>query len=240
MNCAFEDVVELDRCLAETGDDWAVALPATPSGASPTPTPSPSWRWTTSWRCATRSPRRSSGCGKRVEHAIERRVPDHFESLYELVSFTTVPYAEARQRAAAQRRFPANVAALGAAGRGAGVQHGPPRWCRDDRAASPPRRRLRRRGRRPPRPAPPPQLRRVPRPRRRPHRAAAPHRRPRRDAVHHPAPGHRAVAEAGAPRAAHGGRAGRRRRPRTGVQEPGPRRARHAGPDLVVGRPDHA
>ena len=26
MNCAFEDVVELDRCLEETGDDWSVAL----------------------------------------------------------------------------------------------------------------------------------------------------------------------------------------------------------------------
>ena len=54
--------------------------------------------------------------GKRVEHAIERLAPDRFESLYELVSFTTVPYAEARRRAAAQRRFPANLAALGAAG----------------------------------------------------------------------------------------------------------------------------
>ena len=53
--------------------------------------------------------------GKRVEHAIERWAPDHFESLYELVSFTTVPYAEARRRAAAQRRFPANVAAVAAA-----------------------------------------------------------------------------------------------------------------------------
>ena len=54
--------------------------------------------------------------GKRVEHAIERLAPDRFASLYELVSFTTVPYAEARQRAAAQRRFPANAVALGAAG----------------------------------------------------------------------------------------------------------------------------
>ena len=34
--------------------------------------------------------------GKRVEHAVERHAPDRFQSLYELVSFTTVPYAEAR------------------------------------------------------------------------------------------------------------------------------------------------
>jgi len=54
--------------------------------------------------------------GKRVEHAVERWAPERFESLYELVSFTTVPYAEARRRASEQRRFPANVTALGAAG----------------------------------------------------------------------------------------------------------------------------
>jgi kynurenine 3-monooxygenase len=53
---------------------------------------------------------------KRVEHAVERWAPERLESLYELVSFTTVPYAEARSRAAAQRRFPANVAALAVAG----------------------------------------------------------------------------------------------------------------------------
>ena len=44
--------------------------------------------------------------GKRVEHAIERWAPDHFESLYELVSFTTVPYAEARRRAARAATVP--------------------------------------------------------------------------------------------------------------------------------------
>ncbi len=43
-------------------------------------------------------------------------MPERFESLYELVSFSTVPYAEARWRVSAQRRFPANLAALGAAG----------------------------------------------------------------------------------------------------------------------------
>ncbi len=46
--------------------------------------------------------------GKRVEHAVERWAPEHFESLYELVSFTTVPYAEARRRAGirVRRRSP--------------------------------------------------------------------------------------------------------------------------------------
>jgi kynurenine 3-monooxygenase len=116
MNCAFEDAVELDRCLAETADDWDVALPLYAQRRKPNTdaiadlavdnfvemrdkVASPVFRLT-----------------RRAEHAIERWAPDRFESLYELVSFSTVPYAEARRRAAAQRRFPANVAALGTAG----------------------------------------------------------------------------------------------------------------------------
>ena len=40
---------------------------------------------------------------KHVEHALERLLPGHYVSLYELVSFSTVPYAEARARARRQR-----------------------------------------------------------------------------------------------------------------------------------------
>ena len=89
---------------------------ATPSGASPTPTPSPTSPSTTSSRCATGSARRRSGSASGSSTPSSGCAPDRFESLYELVSFTTVPYAEARRRAAAQRRFPANVAAVAAAG----------------------------------------------------------------------------------------------------------------------------
>ena len=58
--------------------------------------------------------------GKRVEHAIERWAPEHFESLYELVSFTTVPVRRGPPPGRRTARFPANVAAL-ARRRGAGV-----------------------------------------------------------------------------------------------------------------------
>ena len=105
MNCAFEDVVELDRCLDETGDDWSAALPRYARRRKPHADAIADWRSRTSSRCATRSASPWFRLGKRVEHALERLAPDHFESLYELVSFTTVPYAEAR----AARRSPAPI-----------------------------------------------------------------------------------------------------------------------------------
>ena len=115
MNCAFEDVVELDRCLEEAGDDWTMALPVYAARRKPN-TDAIAELATDNFvemRDKVGSP--LFRLGKRVEHAVERWAPDHLQSLYELVSFTTVPYAEAKRRAAAQRRFPANLVALGAA-----------------------------------------------------------------------------------------------------------------------------
>ena len=116
MNSAFEDVVELDRCLAETGDDWTVALPRYAERRKPNADAIAELALDNFVEMRDKVGSAAFRVGKRVEHAVERLVPDRVESLYELVSFTTVPYAEARERAAAQRRFPANVAALGAAG----------------------------------------------------------------------------------------------------------------------------
>jgi kynurenine 3-monooxygenase len=116
MNCAFEDVVELDRCLEETGDDWTVALPRYAERRKPNADAIGDLALENFVEMRDKVASPVFRLGKRVEHAIERLVPDRFESLYELVSFSTVPYAEARRRAAAQRHFPANLAALGAAG----------------------------------------------------------------------------------------------------------------------------
>ncbi len=116
MNCAFEDIVELDRCLDETGEDWTTALTIYAERRKPNTDAIADLALDNFVEMRDRVASPLFRLGKRVEHAVERWAPDHFESLYELVSFTTVPYAEARRRAAAQRRFPANLAALGAAG----------------------------------------------------------------------------------------------------------------------------
>ena len=115
MNCAFEDVVELDRCLDEAGEDWTVALPAYAERRKPNTDAIAELAIDNFVEMRDKVGSPLFRLGKRVEHAVERWAPDRLQSLYELVSFTTVPYAEARRRAAAQRRFPANVVALGAA-----------------------------------------------------------------------------------------------------------------------------
>ena len=74
------------------------------SAAGPTPRRSPRWRWRTSSRCATRSPRRCSRRSKKVEHALERALPGRYVSRYELVSFSTTPYAEVQRGCAASSR----------------------------------------------------------------------------------------------------------------------------------------
>jgi kynurenine 3-monooxygenase len=49
--------------------------------------------------------RRSFKWRKRRDHALHRAMPKRYVPLYDLVSFTTVPYAEARARAARQERL---------------------------------------------------------------------------------------------------------------------------------------
>ena len=116
MNCAFEDVVELDRCLDETGEDWPAALATFAERRKPHTDAIADLALDNFVEMRDKVGSPAFRLAKRVEHAVERWAPERFESLYELVSFTTVPYAEARRRAATQRRFPANVAGLGAAG----------------------------------------------------------------------------------------------------------------------------
>jgi kynurenine 3-monooxygenase len=116
MNCAFEDVVELDRCLEETSDDWPVALSRYAERRKPHTDTIAELAVDNFVEMRDKVASPFFRLAKRAEHAVERWAPNRFESLYELVSFTTVPYAEARRRAAAERRFPANVTAVAAAG----------------------------------------------------------------------------------------------------------------------------
>ena len=95
MNCGFEDVVELDRCLAETGDDWSVALPRYAERRRPNADAIAELALDNFVEMRDRVASPIFRTQKRAEHALERVMPEHFVSLYELVSFSTVPYAEA-------------------------------------------------------------------------------------------------------------------------------------------------
>jgi kynurenine 3-monooxygenase len=110
-NCAFEDCIEIDDCLSETAGDWMAAL-------------------------ATYERRRKANCDTiaelalenfvemrdrvnspvfraktAAEHWLERRLPGRYVSRYELVSFTTIPYAEIPARMRKQKLATAAVAA---------------------------------------------------------------------------------------------------------------------------------
>ncbi|MEH1128164.1 NAD(P)/FAD-dependent oxidoreductase [Micromonospora sp. CPCC 206061] len=103
-NCAFEDCVALDRCLSETGDDWAAALPLFESRrrANVDAIAQMALDNFVEMRDKVASP--VFRFGKSVEHALERVLPGRYVSRYELVSFTTTPYAEVRRRVRRQHQ----------------------------------------------------------------------------------------------------------------------------------------
>ncbi|MDH6135643.1 kynurenine 3-monooxygenase [Kitasatospora sp. MAA4] len=103
-NCGFEDVVELDRCLAQTGGDWRRALPLFEERrkANTDAIAEMALANFVEMRDKVASP--VFRCVKSVEHALERALPGRFVSRYELVSFSTVPYAQVRRRVRRQQQ----------------------------------------------------------------------------------------------------------------------------------------
>jgi kynurenine 3-monooxygenase len=102
-NAAFEDVAELNRCLDDTGDDWEQALPeyyqrrrehADAIAAM-------ALENFVEMRDKVASPIYKTRI--RIEHAVERAFPGKYMSRYEMVSFTTIPYAQVQRRARLQQ-----------------------------------------------------------------------------------------------------------------------------------------
>jgi len=114
-NCAFEDCVEIDRCLRESGSDWAAALAAYEQRrkASCDTIAEMALDNFVEMRDRVNSPvfqaRTAAG------HWLERRLPGRYVSRYELVSFTTMPYAQIPNRIRRQNQLTA-LAAGGLAG----------------------------------------------------------------------------------------------------------------------------
>jgi kynurenine 3-monooxygenase len=115
MNCGFEDVVELDRCLSETMDDWSTALPRYAERRRPNADAIAELALDNFVEMRDRVASPVFRTQKRAEHALERRLPEHFVSLYELVSFSTVPYKDVRRRASHPRQAARAVGATAAA-----------------------------------------------------------------------------------------------------------------------------
>ncbi len=81
------------------------------SAATSTPTRSPTWRWRTSSRCATRSASPLFKARSRSSTRWNGCCPGMYVSQYELVSFSTVPYADVRRRVRRQQLVVGAIAA---------------------------------------------------------------------------------------------------------------------------------
>jgi kynurenine 3-monooxygenase len=115
-NCAMEDVVELDRCLAETADDWSRALPLFHERRRDDTDAIAEMALANFVEMRDKVASPVFRLGKRVEHALERALPGRYVSRYELVSFSNTPYAEVRRRVRRQQAVAGGAVAVLAAG----------------------------------------------------------------------------------------------------------------------------
>ncbi|MFI5697228.1 FAD-dependent oxidoreductase [Kribbella sp. NPDC051586] len=114
-NCAFEDVVELDRCLDDTGGSWARALPLFEARRRENTEAIADMALANFVEMRDKVASPVFRLQKQVEHALERALPGRYVSRYELVSFSTTPYAEVQRRVHRQHRLLAVAAAAAGA-----------------------------------------------------------------------------------------------------------------------------
>jgi kynurenine 3-monooxygenase len=114
-NCAFEDCVQIDRCLAEADGDWQAALASYQQARKANCDAIAEMALDNFIEMRDRVNSRVFQAQSAARHFLERRLPGRYVSRYELVSFSTIPYAEIPGRMRRQDRATALVAA-GAAG----------------------------------------------------------------------------------------------------------------------------
>jgi kynurenine 3-monooxygenase len=114
-NCALEDCLEIDRCLTESGDDWARALVAYEQRRKANCDAIAEMALDNFVEMRDKVNSRVFQLKTAAQHALERRLAGRYVSRYELVSFTTMPYAEIPRRIRRQNLALGGVAALAAA-----------------------------------------------------------------------------------------------------------------------------
>ncbi|TDB92257.1 NAD(P)/FAD-dependent oxidoreductase [Actinomadura sp. 7K534] len=109
-NCAFEDCIEIDRCLAETGGDWTRALERYQERRKANTDAIAEMALDNFIEMRDRVASPVHRAKQAATHALERRLAGRYVSRYELVSFSTMPYARIPARLRRQ-----NLALAGAA-----------------------------------------------------------------------------------------------------------------------------
>ncbi|TDC89051.1 NAD(P)/FAD-dependent oxidoreductase [Actinomadura sp. 7K507] len=110
-NCAFEDCIEIDRCLTETGGDWAGALSLYQERRKANTDAIAGMALDNFIEMRDRVSSPVYRAKQAATHALERRLAGRYVSRYELVSFSTMPYAEIPARIRRQNRILAGAAA---------------------------------------------------------------------------------------------------------------------------------
>ncbi|MCB9554854.1 MAG: FAD-dependent monooxygenase [Deltaproteobacteria bacterium] len=98
MIAGFEDCRVLDECLTEAGDDWAQALAAYQSARKPNGDAIADLALDNfiEMRDLVRTP--GFQLRRRIERRLHQLLPQRFTPLYSMVTFSHLPYAEARRR----------------------------------------------------------------------------------------------------------------------------------------------
>jgi kynurenine 3-monooxygenase len=97
-NCALEDCIEIDRCLGEQGGDWARALAAYQDRRKANCDAIAEMALDNFVEMRDKVNSRVFQVRTSAQHALERRLAGRYVSRYELVSFSTMPYAEIPRR----------------------------------------------------------------------------------------------------------------------------------------------
>jgi kynurenine 3-monooxygenase len=116
-NCALEDCIEIGRCFSETRGDWTTALTRYQERRKANCDAIADMALDNFIEMRDRVNSRVFQATTAARHALERRLAGRYVSQYELVSFSTVPYAQIPDRIRRQDRAMA-LAAAGALGVG--------------------------------------------------------------------------------------------------------------------------
>jgi kynurenine 3-monooxygenase len=112
-NCALEDCLQIDADLDACGGDWAAALDRYQRARKPNCDTIADLALHNFVEMRDRVASPVFRTRTAAQHFLERRLPGRYVSRYELVSFTTMPYADIPRRI---RRQTAVVAAAAGAG----------------------------------------------------------------------------------------------------------------------------
>jgi kynurenine 3-monooxygenase len=105
MNAAFEDCVVLAECAERSGSSWCKALAEYQSRRKPNTDAIADMALENFIEMRDHVASRTFLLKKKLGHAMHRLFPRAFVPLYNMVSFSTIPYAEARKRADLQSKI---------------------------------------------------------------------------------------------------------------------------------------